>query len=56
MTDQPKRTEETISRAAAAQFDLAEAMASLANTPKLLDGWLRGLPSTWLSCASMARR
>ena len=51
MTDESKRTEQCgQTAAAAARFDLAEAGASLANTPKLLDGWLRGLPGVWLSC------
>jgi hypothetical protein len=33
-----------------ARFDLSEARALLANTPKALDGWLRDLPAAWLEC------
>lgn len=31
-------------------FELGEGRALLANTPLLLDGWLRGLPEPWLRC------
>lgn len=31
-------------------FDLAEGPALLARTPALLDAWLRGLPTAWLTC------
>lgn len=31
-------------------YDLPEAEALLARTPRLLDAWLRDLPSPWLSC------
>ena len=30
------------------RFDLAEATALLARTPRVLDAWLRGLPEPWL--------
>ena len=31
-----------------AAFDLAEGVAVLERTPRLLDAWLRGLPASWL--------